>query len=396
MVVQLGQAPAVHGWPRPGLNRDDKLGLRRVDSHSRDDKLNLRRLDHQAGPVIESLLADHAKHRGQIQRRCDDSRSSPRAPSSTASSTPGPSRKPFSFAQPALPVPQRFEFPFSSPSPRIKRRRHGLDVDGPNTAALSSKKRRLRGDLITSRLSQPYSQPATHILNREGMKSGDKRFLKMATSIELARRVVHLHATSFLRFSVMNRLRQRLGLDPPGMIGRVETSRGRSDMDTTSKAPWRTTPSAAPTPGMHEVPALSPSLPPSSAMPTPERRGSPPSAKTSPAGKPPAIRISKPAALPLPSADLSAAKDRTSTRIDTTHPTPEPRPPSDESDEDSFSFMHADDLSDEGEQEQVYSDFGDIFGGGGGGAEDAEKRRDDDHSYEEYLDELDGISWMTR
>lgn len=392
MVVQLGQTPAVHGWPRPGLNRDDKLGLRRVDTHagpSRDDKLGLRRIDSQPGPGIETLLADHAKHLGHLRRRCDERRGSPTR-ASPASSL-GPRRKTFTFPQPAPPASQQFEFPLTPKQHRAKRRRHGLDVDGPNTAALSSKKRRLRGELITSRLSQPYSQPATHILNREGMKSGDKRFLKMATSIELARRVVHLHATSFLRFSVMNRLRRRLGLGPPGIAGRAEASRERAaDMDTTSKAPWRTPPSAATPPGIHQVPALSPSLPNPSAMSSPDRRTSPSSVKSPQGGKPPAIRISKPAALPLPSADLSAAKDRTSTRIDTTHPTPDPRPAHDDVDEDSFSFMHADDLSDEGEQ--VYSDFGDIFGD----PDEPDVRRDDDHSYEEYLDELDGISWMTR
>ncbi|KAI0512817.1 hypothetical protein F5B22DRAFT_295589 [Xylaria bambusicola] len=44
------------------------------------------------------------------------------------------------------------------------------DVDGPGTAALSCKKRRLLLHLVTSRLSRPFSLPATHILIRE---SGD-------------------------------------------------------------------------------------------------------------------------------------------------------------------------------------------------------------------------------
>lgn len=78
----------------------------------------------------------------------------------------------------------------SSPPARpcLKRRRPDTDVDGPNTAALSCKKRRLLWHLITSRLSQPYSLPATHILNRESVTTGDKRFLKLA-AIMSARRL---------------------------------------------------------------------------------------------------------------------------------------------------------------------------------------------------------------
>ena len=99
------------------------------------------------------------------------------------------------------------------PTPRgVKRARHKLDVDGPNTADLACKKRRLRIRLITSRLSQPYSQPATHILNREGIKAGDKRFLKLATSVDTARKHAHLHATSVLRFALVNRMRRKLGV----------------------------------------------------------------------------------------------------------------------------------------------------------------------------------------
>jgi len=42
--------------------------------------------------------------------------------------------------------------------------------------------------------------------------------------------------------------------------------------------------------------------------------------------------------------------------------------------------------------EDVYSDFGAIFGPGSGSATESE----DGHSFEEYLDELDGISWAVR
>ncbi|OAA67826.1 Peptidase S54, rhomboid domain protein [Niveomyces insectorum RCEF 264] len=62
----------------------------------------------------------------------------------------------------------------------LKRRRSLSDVDGPNTGILSHKKRRLRRFLITSRLSQPFSQPATHIINRESAASDEMRLLKLA------------------------------------------------------------------------------------------------------------------------------------------------------------------------------------------------------------------------
>ncbi|TGJ86665.1 hypothetical protein E0Z10_g2118 [Xylaria hypoxylon] len=53
---------------------------------------------------------------------------------------------------------------------QAKRVRSSDDVDGPGTAALSCKKRRLLRHLVTSRLSRPFSLPATHILIR---KSGN-------------------------------------------------------------------------------------------------------------------------------------------------------------------------------------------------------------------------------
>ena len=264
-------------------------------------------------------------------------------------------------------------------APRIsKRYRHLLDVDGPNTAALSCKKRRLRSELITSRLSQPYSQPATHILNREGMKSGDKRFLKMATSLDVARRIAHLHATSFLRFSVMNRLRRRLGLWRPAQDRdqeeRDQEERDQEELDTTSKAPWKAQTLEASSGGQYLRPSRDASA-----------------AGSSHAPKAQACRLSKPTALPLPPADMAAAKSRTSSRI---HPvrSPEMRPECgayDELDDDCFGFLHLDEdaLGDSGDDpEHVYSDFSVIFAGGAS---------DDDQSYEEYLDELDGISWAT-
>ncbi|KAH6839557.1 hypothetical protein B0I37DRAFT_439300 [Chaetomium sp. MPI-CAGE-AT-0009] len=78
--------------------------------------------------------------------------------------------------------------PSSHPGPCLKRRRPDTDIDGPGTSSTTYKKRRLLRHLITSRLSQPFSLPATHIINRETVASGDKRFLKLA-AIMSARRL---------------------------------------------------------------------------------------------------------------------------------------------------------------------------------------------------------------
>lgn len=262
----------------------------------------------------------------------------------------------------------------------VKRRRCISDVDGFDTARLSSKKRRLRSEFITSRLSQPYSQPATHILNREGQESGDRRFLKMATSVDMARRVAHLHATSFLRYSIMNSMRTRLGV----------THNIDQDPAKTSKLMCRTQspPVSSAGKALKVCPSDHKTGPP--VVSTPTRS---PLAAVPQTVKPPACRLSKPAALPLPTTDAAATKRCTSPRI---HPVQSPElrpvPPTiDDIEEDSFAFMHpTDDVWDDtgDDQESVYSDFGVLFGQG------SEEAQGDDRSYEEYLDELDGICWM--
>lgn len=287
-----------------------------------------------------------------------------------------------------LPVRQR-------PSPvgqSFKRPRHGLDVDGPNTADLCCKKRRLRTKLITSRLSQPYSQPATHILNREGQKQGDKRFLKMATSINVAQRYTNPQSASFFKYSVMNRLRQRLGLGKPMAQQGDDATEHESDLDTTTKAPWKT--DGSQTGSASSSSSSSPRQP-----QRPHRAASIAATRPIGSGTPPrrqSARFSKPAALPLPPSDLAATRARTSPRI---HPvrSPELRPDKgayEELEEDGFAFLHGDDENNDltDDPDQVYSDFGVIFGGGSGASGSA---GDDDSSYEEYLDELDGISWVS-
>ena len=52
----------------------------------------------------------------------------------------------------------------------LKRARPATDVDGEGSEHKQKKKRRLRLDLITSRLSQPYATPTTYIVGRGNTK----------------------------------------------------------------------------------------------------------------------------------------------------------------------------------------------------------------------------------
>ncbi|CAH0036351.1 unnamed protein product [Clonostachys solani] len=362
----------------------------------------------------------------------------------------------------------------------LKRVRHGLDVDGPNTADLGCKKRRLRTELITSRLSHAYSQPATHILNREGQKSGDKRFLKMATSsvAPVARRLAHLRATSYIRYSTMNRLRQRLGIPWPMMIpvtvpdhGQPQAGSGKqkdAEKDTKeaptslfelkSKTQWRppslltasrgqfvplevkaanhkpalassaatssrtssasssqapaSMPSRSPSPLSSRLPLALPPRPPSALQNRPTSQ-----LDSSPSRNNKALSLSpKPASSPAHAADAGAAKGKSSgPALPVSSPERPPRSSFyDNLEEDSFASRHLidDDFNDAvDDPDEVYSDFSVIFstkkkkkgkrkkedgcrsgegenGGEGSGSDD------EDGSYEEFLDELDGISWV--
>lgn len=96
-----------------------------------------------------------------------------------------------------------------------KRARATDDVDGEGTASLSCKKRRLLLRLITSRLSQPFSFPATHILIREST-SGNNAMpalhhrLRQQLAYIGARRGVGHHQGSALivrKAAILNRVR---------------------------------------------------------------------------------------------------------------------------------------------------------------------------------------------
>ncbi|KAI0468373.1 hypothetical protein F4859DRAFT_213013 [Xylaria cf. heliscus] len=85
-----------------------------------------------------------------------------------------------------------------------KRPRPLDDVDGPGTAELSVKKRRLLLRLVTSRLSHPFSLPATNILIRE---SGDNMpVLHRIQHCVGARRAGHQSAL-IRKAAILNRVR---------------------------------------------------------------------------------------------------------------------------------------------------------------------------------------------
>lgn len=102
-----------------------------------------------------------------------------------------------------------------------KRRRRLTDVDGECTSATLRKKRRLRLTLVTSRLSQPYSAPASNIIERAQNKAAawarrmrKSRAGQMAAAargpIQLGAHVAGLgqaEAPLLRRAAILNRLR---------------------------------------------------------------------------------------------------------------------------------------------------------------------------------------------
>ncbi|KAI0427360.1 hypothetical protein F5Y09DRAFT_34616 [Xylaria sp. FL1042] len=91
---------------------------------------------------------------------------------------------------------------------QAKRIRTSDDVDGPGTASLSCKKRRLLLHLVTSRLSRPFSLPATHILIRE---SGDNmpvlHRIQQLAALGARRAAGHQGALLVRKAAILNRVR---------------------------------------------------------------------------------------------------------------------------------------------------------------------------------------------
>ncbi|KAK4108951.1 hypothetical protein N656DRAFT_792187 [Canariomyces notabilis] len=305
--------------------------------------------------------------------------------------------------------------------PCLKRRRPDTDVDGPNTASLSCKKRRLLRHLITSRLSQPFSLPATHILNREAVATGNNRFLKLA-AILAARRFQSAGANSaqtggpphqpspstwLRRAAVLNSFRQRVcaeaaergNPDMAALAARAAAFQhspgtgvfvgGRYITDSTSRmsspaVQWISLPTSV-KPGAVPAAALlgagvgvqagssRPGLQPAGQVST---RLVIPSPQLRPL-RSPELRVTRPAV---------AVEDQG--RLDDENGEEE------EEEDDGVAFPTSEHESRyEDEPEDVYADFGVIFGGGEGDAPDEDGGGD---HFEDYMDDLDGIPWNAR
>ncbi|KAM7207410.1 hypothetical protein V8F20_002290 [Naviculisporaceae sp. PSN 640] len=298
-------------------------------------------------------------------------------------------------------------FEVSSPAPRpsLKRRRPDTDVDGPDTSTLSCKKRRLLRHLITSRLSEPFSTPATHILNRESVASGDRRFLKLAT-ILAARRMnypgtqnlqPHPSQSSILRrTAIFNCVRLRHHIQVQPVAPRVENEAEELARGSALRQIF-----APSTVSMPRPPFTSPSLP--TPMPR-DSGGQPVLARTAtgsgpaPPGSPPGPRPAEGGSLlRLPSPRLSPRlRPIRSPELRMTRPAREVVDFELEADDGETAFPSSEHESryEDEPDDHVYTDFSLIFGGGDDGDFSDEENTAD--NFEDVLDDLDGIPWNAR
>ena len=317
-----------------------------------------------------------------------------------------------------FPLPAR-----PSPRPFLKRRRPDTDVDGFDTAALGCKKRRILRHLITSRLSQPFSLPATHILNRESAATGDKRFLKLA-AIMSARRLNSAvmaqqppppqqpsPSTWLRRAAVLNRLRSRVcaeqaerGVTPAPDLAAKAVIVQQHPNSNPNQPPPSTIPrglnSPAQTPG---PPPPSPSawkLPPGHYPAAPQTTHLASMHSTSTIAPPPptppttCLRIPSPQLRPLRSPELRVTRPLVPLLLEDMQdldddgsgmafPTSE------------LESRYDDDSEDDGDGGGVYADFSVIFGGAAGCEDDDEDGFGGGgvEGVEDYMDEVDGIPW---
>lgn len=297
--------------------------------------------------------------------------------------------------------------PYTSPSlsyrasTTFKRRRALHDVDGPGTSHMSCKKRRLRLQLVTSRLSQPFSLPATHILNRESDNDTPviSRFVKRAAIG--AKKAGH--QTALVRkAAIMNRVRLT--------IRQTAVTRGHDRI-------WKRTGWGAMRHGFQLVtdstgamfPGRSGEQVPGPIVPRAWRpHTTSTNAKSPPGMLLPGLISSEKRIVHMNAAssrDMPPTSSHTKAVVeDTSLPLPPPPPPATYimtplagADEDEASFPDSDldsrytEASDD-EMDDVYADFGVLFGGG---TDSLEGLEEDEHFYEEYLDEVDGIIWAS-
>lgn len=121
-----------------------------------------------------------------------------------------------------------FDLPASTPNNNrpYKRRRALSDVDGESSEGGGKKKRRLRLYLITSRLSLPFSEPASNIVNRGTAK------------LPIWRAKNKSHGKSVLRkAAIMNLVRKRMDAAKDFMREEQEKSKARELKDIVIQKP---------------------------------------------------------------------------------------------------------------------------------------------------------------
>lgn len=299
------------------------------------------------------------------------------------------------------------------PRQGVKRRRALSDVDGPHTAGLGCKKRRLRRNLITSRLSKPFSMPASHIINRESVALGDRRSLKL-TAILSARRIHSSMTTSghpssqankayyaspsslLRRAAIVNRFRLGVlngelerGSDLVNMLTKdnatlSERSRGAGPV-VGARFPANPWPGSGPL-----IPGLR--LPLSGQRVLPEPLSPETVLQRMPLGPPPPKVTVDTAVSPMPKVARSPRLKPVKSPL-----LRSPRPWDEEEyfdeEETAFPTMEYESRYESTEEtDHVYADFGVIFGGG---SADGHSDEEPDH-YDDYMDELDGIPQTAR
>ncbi|KAK4139673.1 uncharacterized protein C8A04DRAFT_15649 [Dichotomopilus funicola] len=393
--------------------------------------------------IARSCRGDHSPARSEVTLSVTKARTPGESPTPSVDrpSTPVPVATPLLFPttlHPSLAFTRRVPsgetvvtFPLSAlalpPKPCLKRRRLDTDVDGPGTFSISCKKRRLLRHLITSRLSQAYSLPATHILNREAVTSGSKRIVKL-TAIMSARRLNNTVTTApqaqpsqqpspstwLRRAAVLNSLRSRVhavaaerangGPIPDVAAAQAYVFQQRHGSPTAligGRYPI-TSPSQSGSGSGNKDTA---SLPPTPAQRPPSAGPHPPHSGTGHHGHVQCtrVRIPSPQLRPLRSPELRVSRPLIPLEDI------EPLYNEDWSGDDSMAFPTSelesrylyddDDSGDEGEG-AVYADFSVIFGGGGSESDDEGKEKSagsdgggEDDCFEDYMDDLDGIPW---
>ncbi|KAI8625632.1 hypothetical protein F5Y19DRAFT_261759 [Xylariaceae sp. FL1651] len=314
-----------------------------------------------------------------------------------------------------------------------KRTRPLHDVDGPGTDKLPCKKRRLLLHLVTSRLSQPFSLPATHILIRESSDNMPVLHRIQQLASLGARRVGH-QSSLVRKAAILNRVRigvrqaavsrghtimadlaargnalnhglQLVTMPSSGSMGARYP--GTSMEMAANVTPARNTSATKPIPPVRRLHTTSCHSPIAHGSDTDTRPRTPPTPDQESG-----VYHSVSAAHVCGHTRMQRETFKESARVPSTVPRYVPPVPvttskpashtyadiSDEEDNTAFPASNFRDryadLSDD-DMDDVYADFGVLFGSG---ARSPEARTvgspAEEQFYEEYLDELDGIPWV--